>query len=181
MITKGKGKTVGSDDSTQSPDDDDGAATGTGATGGYGLGGIMSGYEDYSEPPHQQERSQGEAQQQHGGYEGQQRQAGHDWGYGPSYPPFFSPLKLPYSDISSSSRTDYLGNIQTTRYGSFFAPGQSGESSSQQATTPRGIQRGFQDIANSLFTFGYTQYGGHEYVPPIQSHEIEDEGSEMSN
>ncbi|MQL69110.1 hypothetical protein Taro_001427 [Colocasia esculenta] len=53
MITKGKGKTVRSDDSTQSPDDDDGAAAGTGATGGYGLRGIMSGYEDYSEPPHQ--------------------------------------------------------------------------------------------------------------------------------
>ncbi|MQL88980.1 hypothetical protein Taro_021549 [Colocasia esculenta] len=50
--------------------------------------------------------------------------------------------------------------------------GQSGESSSQQAMTPRGIQRGFQDIANSLFGFGYTQYGGHEYGPPVQSHEI---------
>ncbi|MQM00361.1 hypothetical protein Taro_033092 [Colocasia esculenta] len=66
-----KGKTVGSDDSTQSPDDDDGAAAGTGATGGYGLGGIISKYEDYSAPPHQQQGSQGEAQQQHGGYEGQ--------------------------------------------------------------------------------------------------------------
>ncbi|MQL92853.1 hypothetical protein Taro_025479 [Colocasia esculenta] len=179
--TKEKEKIVGSDDSTQSPDDDDGAAAGIGATGGYGLGGIMSGYEDYSQPPQQQQGSQGEAQQQHGGYEGQQRQAGHDWGYGASYPPFFSPPKLPYSDISSSSGPSYLGNIQTTGYGSFFPPGHSGESSSQQATTPRGIQRGFQDIANSLFGFGYTQYGGHEYVPPIQSHEVEDEGSEMSN
>ncbi|MQL90581.1 hypothetical protein Taro_023174 [Colocasia esculenta] len=102
-------------------------------------------------------------------------------GYGPSYPPFFSPPKLPYSDISFSSVTSYLGNIQTTGYGSFFAPGRLGESSSQQAMTPRGIQRGFQDIANSLFDFGYTQYGGHEYVPPIQSHEVEDESSEMSN
>ncbi|MQM10271.1 hypothetical protein Taro_043165 [Colocasia esculenta] len=57
--------------------------------------------------------------------------------------------------------------------------GQSGESSSQQVMTSRGIQRGFQDIANSLFGLGYIQYGGHEYGPPVQSHEVEDEGSEI--
>ncbi|MQL83856.1 hypothetical protein Taro_016349 [Colocasia esculenta] len=33
-----KGKAVESDESTQSPDDDDGTIVGTGATGGYGLG-----------------------------------------------------------------------------------------------------------------------------------------------
>ncbi|MQM23784.1 hypothetical protein Taro_056854 [Colocasia esculenta] len=74
---------------------------------------MAAGYEDYSVPPHQQEESQGEAQEQHRAYEGQQRQAGHDWGYGSSYPPIFSPPKLPYLDISSSTGTSYFGNIQT--------------------------------------------------------------------
>ncbi|MQL95368.1 hypothetical protein Taro_028037 [Colocasia esculenta] len=61
-------------------------------------------------------------------------------------------------------------------YGSFFTPGQSGESSSQQATTARGMQRGFQDLINSLFGYGYTQYVQLDYGPPAQSHEPEDKG-----
>ncbi|MQL79751.1 hypothetical protein Taro_012172, partial [Colocasia esculenta] len=122
---------------------------GTGAIGGYELGGILSGYEDYSAPPQQQQGSQGEAQQQHGGYEGQQRQAGHDWGYGPSYPPFFSPPKLSYSDIRSSSGTSYLGNIQSFKLPSMVVSSFRDNQEKVQANKQRHLEASKED-SNTL-------------------------------
>ena len=177
-------------------DDDDGAATGaTGAGQGYAGAGYTGATgvgltESYvPETEHQGGGGEGQGHGQ-GGYEGQQHHAAYEWppwepnySSGSTHIPAFQPPILPYSDISSSPYGVQGGwgpwpsqeqepsgpSEATSTYKPLGiwcpAPSQSGESSSQQFT-PRGIQMGMHDLANSLF--------GHSYQNP------NDGGSSMS-
>ncbi|MQL77551.1 hypothetical protein Taro_009956 [Colocasia esculenta] len=151
-----KGKAVGSDDSTQSPDDDDGATD----------------MRIIQYHPINKKEAKGKHKNNMGDMKANKCKQGMIGDMGLLIHPFLVPQNchIQISALVVGQVTWAIFKVQTTGYGSFFTPGQLGESSSQQATTPRGIQRGFQDIAISLFGFGYTQYGGHEYGPLVQSH-----------
>jgi hypothetical protein len=190
---------VRSDDSTQAPsddDDDDGAAAGaTGAGAGTGHGpthymglGLTESY--VPETENQGGRGQGQGQ---GGYGGQQHYASYDWppwephyGSGSTHTPPFQPPTLPYSDISSSplGAGGWAPDQDTSQGSSSYqpiglwcnVPSQSGESSSQQYT-PRGIQRGMHDLADSLFGYGCEAMQVDEEYG--QSTSFEDESSQF--
>ncbi|MQL83089.1 hypothetical protein Taro_015582 [Colocasia esculenta] len=155
-------------------DDDDPSAT-TGATTGGGI--YTQSQSDYghdSQGDYYGHDSQGQYGQDSQGQYGQDSQGhyGHHLGYGHyAHEPEFQfqplPVNSSYDSVSSSHARD------SSPYSD------SGFQSTQQPFTPRGIQRGMNDLATSLF--GYSEYS--EYKNPLygfQGQQPYDEGEGSS-
>src|SRR5262249_14126015 len=117
------------------------------AVGGITGGGFIGTQPSFSFQTSTQagEEQGGDGRHEHqDGHEGQQQARLYDWEYGYSFLPHLAALSLGIRSSHGST------NPQTGVY--------SDSASSQQAYTPRGIQRGFDDMAASLFGYSYRQY-----------------------
>ncbi|MQL99711.1 hypothetical protein Taro_032438 [Colocasia esculenta] len=145
--------------SEDNDDDDDPSATAGATTGGGIYTQSQSDYGHDSQGDYYGHDSQGQYGQDSQGQYGQdsQGQYGHHLGYGHyAHEPKFQFQPLPanssYDSVSSSHARD------SSPYSD------SGFQSTQQPFTPRGIQRGMNDLATSLF--GYSEYS--EYKNPLK-------------